>query len=311
MISKLHPLPRRAFLQQSAALLAASALTPKLFSQEALQPLEVASAGAARALLDGPLKTAAARTLHFDLHSHSGGADAVAHSLVDGSLHADLFIPITASPMRIAMDAGKIATAYPIARTELVLLYSPKSRFLAQFEAAAKGQANWWQILQQPGLRIARSNPGSDPSGRAILFAMMLAAEKYNQPGLVDKVLGAPLNPAQVIPNGAAMLQTGEVDAMCVYKTGPANTGQPYLSLAPDINLSRSNVRDQHPTLKLVVAEKTFYPEPLIFYAGILKDAPNPIAAQTLLAFLQSDQGRAILAANHFEAPADATPITA
>ena len=312
MISK--PLPRRRFLQQSAALLAACALTPKLFSQQtapSLTPLEVASAGSIRALLDGPLKAAAARTLHLDLRSHSGGADAVAQSLVDGSLHADLFIPITASPMRIAMDAGKIATAYSIARTELVLLYSPKSRFLAQFEAAAQGKADWWKILQQPDIRIAHSNPRGDPSGRAIFFTMMLAAQKYNQPDLVEKVLGAPLNPAQVIPNGAALLQTGEVDAMCVYKTGPANTGQPYISLSTDINLSRTNVRDEHPDLKLTVADKTFYPEPLIFYAGILKDAPNPIAAQTLLAFLQSDQGRAILQANHFEAPANATPITA
>ncbi|QMV19053.1 extracellular solute-binding protein [Granulicella sp. 5B5] len=314
MSSTSHPLARRTFLRSGGAILATAALTgtPSLFAQD-LAWLDVASAGSARNMLEGPLKTAAAQTLHLNLRTHAQGADTVARSLVDGTLLADLFIPITASPMGIVMRSGKIQTAWPIAATELVLLYSPKSRFLAQFQAAAQGHANWWEILQQSGIRIARSNPANDPSGRAIFFMMMLAARKYGQPDLVEKVLGSPLNPAQVLSGGntQARLQSGEIDAMCVYKTGPANTGQPYISLPAEINLSRLHVRDEHPDLRLVVEDKTFYPEPLIFYAGILNNAPNPKGAAAFLAWLQQEQAQALFLSNHFAAPGTSTPIRA
>ena len=120
----------------SAAALAVSR-HPGLLGQE-LPVLQVASAGSFHAMLDGPLKPAVAHDLQLDLHSHSGGADAVARSIVDGSLAADVFIPITAGPMRTVMQAKRAQIAYPIARTEMVILYSAKSRFAARFAAAAR-----------------------------------------------------------------------------------------------------------------------------------------------------------------------------
>jgi molybdate/tungstate transport system substrate-binding protein len=179
----------------------ASAVPTHLLAQ-VLSPLHVASAGAIRGMLDGPLKNAIAQCLKLDLQSHAQGADVVAQSIVAGELQADVFLPITASPMRTVMQAGRCAVAQPIARTELVLVYSPKSQFLAQFEAAAAGKANWREVLREPRLRIARSNPAGDPSGRAMLFAMILAAKKYHQPDFVKKVLGETLNPEQILTAG-------------------------------------------------------------------------------------------------------------
>jgi molybdate/tungstate transport system substrate-binding protein len=308
----IRDLTRRELLRRTSSLAAAAAIPRHLFAQS-LPALDVASAGSFRAMLDGPLKTAAAQTLQLDLRSHSQGADTVAHSLIDGTLHADLFIPITASPLQTVIQAGKAETATPIARTELVLLYSPKSRFAAQFELAAQGKADWWKILQQPGLRIARSNPAADPSGRAIIFALMLAAKKYNQPNLVANVLGPIVNPAQILTTGnnQALLQSGELDAMCVYKTGPSETGQPYITLPSDINLSRQNVRSEHPGLSFTIDGKTFYPEPLVFYAAILTNAANPKGAAAFLAWLTSEEAQHILQSHHFEAPGNAAPLHA
>jgi molybdate/tungstate transport system substrate-binding protein len=69
-------------------------------------------------MLEGLLKTAAAQSLHLNLRTHAQGADAVAQSLVHGTLQADVFIPITTTPMLTIMRAGKAEVAYPIARTE-------------------------------------------------------------------------------------------------------------------------------------------------------------------------------------------------
>jgi molybdate/tungstate transport system substrate-binding protein len=224
-----------------------------------------------------------------------------------------VFLPITAIPMRTVMQAGRCAVAQPIARTELVLAYSPKSRFLAQFEAVAAGKANWWEVLQEPGLRIARSNPAGDPSGRAILFAMILAAKKYHQPNLVKTVLGETLNPEQILTagNNQARLLSGEIDAMGVYKIGPAGNMQPYLSLSSDINLSRQKVAAENPEVSLSINGKTFYPEPLIFYAGTLKDAVNPAGAAAFLDWLNGEEAQGLFRSGHFDPVGEATALHA
>jgi len=307
---------RRSFIFKGSLVSAGLIILPALrLAAQQLSTLDVASAGSMRAMLEGPLKTSAAQALALDIHTHAQGADAVAASLLDGSLSADVFIPITAHPMFTILRAGEASIAQPIARTELVLLYSPRSRFLRRFELAAQGKANWWEVLQQPGLRIARSNPALDPGGRAVIFVMMLAAKKYNQPDLVAKVLGPTINPDQIPDqistggNTQARLQRGEIDVMAVYKTGPAATGQPFIALPPDINLSSSTLREDHPNLSLTVGSNVFYPEPLIFYAATLKNAAHPASAAAFLAWLQGKEAQALFQQAHFDLVDDPTPL--
>ncbi len=304
-------LDRRDILRLGA-LTAAAGLMPRLPAQKPAD-LDVASAGSMKQMLDGPLKTATAETLKLNLRSHSQGADAVARALVDGSLQADVFIPITAGPMRTVMQADKASVASPIASTEMVISYSPKSRFASQFEAVAKGQANWWEVLQQPGLRFVRSNPGGDPGGRNIIFVMMLAAKKYNQPDLVEKVLGAALNPEQILTTGnnQARLQSGELDASGSYRSGAASSGLPYLVLPDDINLSGLNVHREHPESSLTVEEKTFYPEPPVFYAAVLKGATNAKGAEAFVKWLKSEPAQDLFREHDFAPPGDAVELHA
>ena len=180
-------LNRRKLIMRGGALLSGSLVAAVPRSLLALPPfdLDVASAGSIRPMIEGPLQGAAAADLGLRLRSHAQGADAVAQSLVNGSLRADVFLSITSSPMRTVMRAGMAQRAQAIARTELVLVYSSKSRFASRFAATAAGNAQWWEVLQEPGIRLARSNPAADPSGRCIIFTLMLAARKYNQPDLV------------------------------------------------------------------------------------------------------------------------------
>lgn len=72
---------RRHFLMSSSSLLAAvltAGFPMRLFAEE-LAWLDVASAGSVRPMLEGPLKTAAAQTLHLNLRTHAQGADADDH----------------------------------------------------------------------------------------------------------------------------------------------------------------------------------------------------------------------------------------
>ncbi|MDE1178570.1 MAG: extracellular solute-binding protein [Edaphobacter sp.] len=301
-----HALDRRRLLRQATLLAIGATLdaSPAALLAQELHALEVACAGSMRAMTEGPLKLAAAKTLSLDLRAHAQGADAVAQSIVDGSLRADVFLPITATPMMTVLRAGKAETAVPIARTEMVLVYSPKSRFAAQFEAAARGQANWWEILQQPGVRIGRSDPRADPGGRNIIFMMMLAAKKYRQPDLVQKVLGDPLNPQQV-GNGQARLQTGELDAGASYRISAISSHLPFITLPADVNLSSLNLHAEHPDLHLTFGERTFYPDPLAFYAAALGDAIDRKSADAFVQWLRGSEAQSLFRENGFQ-PADA-----
>ena len=308
-------LSRRKLLIRGSSLIAgaiAAGIPTRLLAEELVR-LDVASAGSIRSIMEGPIKTSIAQTLKLDLHSHAQGADAVAQSIVSGSLRADVFIPITPGPMFTVMRAGIAEVAQPIARTEMVIVYSPKSRFAPQFQAAANGKANWWEILQEPGLRFARSHPAGDPGGRNIIFVMMLAAKKYKQPNLVEKVLGPTLNPEQILPGGnnQARLQSGELDATASYKVGPGPANLPYIVLPGDINLSGQNVHAEHSDVSLTLDGKTYFPEPLVYYAAVLKDAANAKGAAAFLEWLQGDEAQVLFRRDQYDPPGNATALRA
>jgi molybdate/tungstate transport system substrate-binding protein len=315
MISDRRGLSRRELLVGGTSFMAAAlaaAVPTRLFAEE-LAVLDVASAGSIRPMLEGLFKTSAAQSLKLDLHVHAMGADAVARSIVEGSLRTDIFIPITPGPMLTVMRSAKAEIAQPIARTEMVLVYSPKSRFAPQFEAAAAGKANWWEILQQPGLHFAHGNPAGDPGGRNAIFTMMLAAKKYNQPDLVRKVFGPTFNPPSALPGGnnQEQLQNGELDAATSYKIGPDWVHLPYIVLPNDINLSGQNVHAEHPDVSLSIGGKTYFPEPLVFYAAVLKDAANRDRAVAFTRWLQGHEAQSILRRYKYDSPADAPVLHA
>jgi molybdate/tungstate transport system substrate-binding protein len=302
-VSRRHVVARGGLLIGGAAVLGSSA---RLLA-ESLKVLDVASAGSIGPMLNGPLEEAVSQKLQLNLHLHAQGADAVAKSLVDGTLMADVFIPITEGPMRTVMRAGKAMSARPIARTEMVIVYSPKSRFASRFQAAAAGKENWWEILQEPKLRLARSNPAGDPGGRNVIFTMMLAAKKYQRVDLVQKVLGPTFNPDQILTgSNQERLHSGVIDASASYKVGPGFENLPYLVLPKDINLSGQNVHAEHPEISLTLGDKTFYPEPLVFYAATLKDAANSSGATAFVNWLMGSEAQSLLRQHQYDEANDA-----
>ncbi|MFI5104508.1 MAG: extracellular solute-binding protein, partial [Terriglobales bacterium] len=90
---------------------------------------------------------------------------------------------------------------------------------------------------------------------------------------------------------------------------GPFNL--PYLALPPEINLSGQNVHADHPDVTLSVGGKTYNPEPLIYYAAVLKDAPNAKGAATFVDWLKSDEAQAIFRRYNYGPPGEASALHA
>src|ERR1051326_8864676 len=278
-----------------------------------LSPLDVAYAGSMGSLMEGSLKSAAAQTLKLELHGRAQGSSALAQLIVGGSIRPDVFISITPGPMLTVLRAGEAAIAQPVAHTEMVIAYSPKSRFAVKLQAAADGKARWWEALQSPGLRFGRTDPITDPQGRNIIFTMMLAEKIYKQPKLVEQILGAVINQQQIFtePTVQARLQSGELDAASAYKTQPVPFHLPYIALPKEINLGGERVHADHPEISLSVNGKTYQPEPLIFYAAALNDALNAKAAATFVNWLRGAEAQAIFSRFNYDPPGDASPLRA
>jgi len=273
--------------------------------------LDVDYAGSMGSMMEGPIKAAAAATLHLEMHGRAQGSSALAQLIVGGSIRPDVFIPVAAGPALTVLRAGKADSAQPIAHTEMVIAYSPKSRFAPKFEAASKGKGDWWKVLQESGLRFGRTDPVTDPQGRNIIFTMMLAAKMYRQADLVEKVLGPAINEKQIFQEQTvqARLQSGELDAASAYRIQPGPFNLPYITLRKEINLSGHNVQAEHPDILLNVGGKTYNPEPLIYYSAVLKDARNPAGAAAFTAWLRGNEGQAIFRRYNYDAPGDAPAL--
>jgi len=305
-------LTRRRFLLSSGwlAVAVASGL-PSIISAADLATLDVAYAGSMGSMMEGPVKAAVARSLKLDFRGRAQGSNALAQLIIGRAIRPDVFISVTPGPALAVLGAGKAALAQPIACTEMVIAYSPKSRFAPRLEAASQGKEDLWNILLEPGLRFGRTDPVTDPQGRNIIFTVMLAAKLLKKPDLVEKFLGPAINEKQIFtePTVMARLQSGELDAASAYKVQPGPFHLPYVALPAEINLSGQNVQADHPDIALSIGGKTFYPEPLIYYASVLMDAPNPKGAAAFAEWLQGAEAQAIFRRFQYDPPGDAAVL--
>ena len=284
-------------------------------SARTLTALQVAYAGSMGSMMDGAVRPAIAQALGADLQGRAQGSTGLATMIVAGSIRPDVFISVTPGPMRTVISAGKAVRAIPIARTEMVIAYSPKSRFAAEF--AKSGQSNdasaksWWQILEAPGVRFGRTDPTTDPQGINIIFTMQLAADYYHQADLADKILGPQINPRQIFmePQLMARLQAGQLDASSAYKTQPGSFGLPFVALPKGINLGDAAMEPAYKKATVTLNGKTLHPSPLVFFAAVMKDAPQPELAGRFVAWLQGSAAREIFARYHYDYAGDAQPL--
>ena len=210
--------------------------------------------------------------LHFK--GYAAGSNKIANEIKGGLRRGDVFI--SASPKVNASlmgDAnGNHVTWYvKFAESPLLIGYSPKSRFADDFRTKP-----WNQVLLEPGLRIGRTDPKLDPKGAFTIELMTKAAAQYHEPDFVEKTLGDPENPGQVLPEETLVgrLQSGQLDAGFFYST----------------ETSDLKIASIHPAPELKIAAN--------YTLTILRDAPNSAGAARFVNFLLSAQGRKLLAAH-------------
>jgi len=180
------------------------------------------------------------------------------------------------------------------ATNQLVLCYTDKSRFADEVNAD-----NWYKILGREGVIWGHSDPNLDPCGYRSLMVLQLAEKYYNAPGLYDRLI-ANRPKKNVRPKSVelvSLLKTGNMDYAWEYLSVAVQHDLKYVELPDDINLGNYKHDDYYKQAKVKVTGKkpgswiTRTGKSCTYGITMVKNAPNPEAAEAFLGYLLDPKG--------------------
>jgi molybdate/tungstate transport system substrate-binding protein len=262
-----HPLAAAALLAGALCVLS----SPRAF---AAGTVNVAYAGSLVNLMERGVGPAFDKASGDQFQGYAGGSNKLANEIKGKLRRTDVFIsanPKVDTSLMGDANGNWLNWYIAFAQSPLVIGYNSASKFAAHFKTKP-----WLQVLLEPGIRIGRTDPKLDPKGALTLTLMQTAETFYKSPGLAQKALGAPENPAQVLPEETLIgrLQSGQIDAGFFYSTEAADAKIPALPLPA------------------AIAPKAVYT------ITILRDAPNSAGAERFVAFLLGSDGQKLLKAH-------------
>jgi molybdate/tungstate transport system substrate-binding protein len=266
--------------------------------------LKVLHAGSLSSLVRQGLGPAFSKTHGIVVESEPGHSVALATAIKEGRLRGDLYLSADAEVNQLLLgsaNGASIGWFVVFAYNTAVLVYSPRSRFLADFEQARSGAIPWYEVLLQPGVQIRRNDPHLDPMGYYTLLVCMLAERHHGIPNLKERLLGSDTNPQQVNRFTLAQLESGEIDAMFLYLSAAKGLALPYLLLPDEINLGNPALATTYAQVHFTTnTGQTFSGKPISFSAAVLNNATHPHAALQFVEYLLSPAGQQLVQAAHF-----------
>jgi molybdate/tungstate transport system substrate-binding protein len=261
----------RALLSPGIGLLAVTLWFSTVQTSFAAGTVNVLYAGSLVNLMEHGVGPAFEKATGDRFQGYGGGSNGLANQIKGKLRQGDVFIsanPKVNDALMGASNGDWVSWYVTFAQSPLVIGYNPSSRFAAEFKTKP-----WYQVLLEPGIRIGRTDPKLDPKGALTLQLMEKAETFYKSPDLSQHVLGAPENPAQVLPEETLVgrLQSGQLDVGFFYSTETADAKIAAIDLPAEI------------------APKAVYT------VTVLHNAPNVNGADQFVSFLLGDQGRAVL----------------
>ncbi len=187
------------------------------------------------------------------------------------------------------------------AGNEMAIVYTEKAKHAGEITGG-----NWPEILMREDVSFGRSDPNADPCGYRTILTLKLAEKHYGLPGLTDRLLQKDtrfLRPKET--DLLALLETGTVDYIFVYRSVAEQHGLKWLPLPDEINLKKAEFADLYRSVSVEISgdkpgtKMMQAGEPMVYGVTIPRNAPNPKAAMAFVTFLlEKDRGLAILQKN-------------
>jgi molybdate/tungstate transport system substrate-binding protein len=252
-------------------LLGAALLAISIPSFASAETVVVLYAGSLVNLMEHGVGPAFDKATRDKFQGFAGGSNGLANQIKGRLRRGDVFIsanPRVNDDLTGTANGDWVSWYINFAQSPLVIGYSPSSRFVSELKTKS-----WYEVLQEPGIKLGRTDPKLDPKGALTVQLLDHAEQIYKLPGLAQKVLGATDNPEQVRPeeNLVGRLQSGLIDVGFFYSTETADLKIPAIVLPAEVALSAR------------------------YTVTVLRDAAHPLAAIKFVDFLLGAQGRAVM----------------
>ncbi len=176
-------------------------------------PVDVLSAGSLQDLLQQQIGPAFQKATGYTLNDTSMGSDAIANGIKGGTLQGDVFIsasPAVNAALEGSANGNWVSWYAMFGSSPLVLGYNPSSRF-----AEALRTKPWYDVIDQPGFLIGRTDPATDPKGVLAVTALDQAAKVHH----IEALKAIASSTSNVYPETSLVgqLQAGQLDAGFFY----------------------------------------------------------------------------------------------
>jgi len=260
--------------------------------------VSVLYAGSLVKLMEKKVGPAFTQATGYPYEGEGKGSTALANEIKGKLRFPDIFIsadPAVNTTLMGAENGNYVSWYAPFIRTSMVIGYSPTSKFAADFQAAASGSKTWYQVLQESGIRIGRTDPLLDPKGVRTIQLMELAEMYYHQSGLASKILGTAENTSQVFPEEelVARLTSGQLDAGFFYLNEVTDARLPFVTLPTQINLSDPTLNATYATATYTnpKTQKVSKGSAIVYTITIPSTSKNRAGAIAFVHFILSAQG--------------------
>jgi molybdate/tungstate transport system substrate-binding protein len=195
----------------------------------------------------------------------AGPSDGLSAEIASGEIAPNVFESVGGSSIEKLQP--KFTKWYvQFATTSIVVAYNPESKYASQFAAISSGKkpiSDLFSLFQKPGFKLGRTDPNTDPQGRAFIYMLELAQAKYHLPkDAVTKILGGPLastSSSEIFDEASleSTLQAGQLDAASAYLSQAKQLHLHYITLPADINLGSAAEAANYAKASITITDKT------------------------------------------------------
>ncbi len=213
----------------------------------------------------------------------AGGSLFLARIIEDERTEWDLFFSADEDILE-KMKSRYCDTVIPFASNEIVIAYTPKSRFAQDINAL-----NWPEILSRGGVRIGRANPELDPCGyRTLILFEILKTSKDTV--LAKKIINNS-GTSFVRPKSAEisnLLEMGEIDYAFLYLSDAKIRNLPYINLNDSLNFSNFDLVEFYKKFNISLQSETIEGKPIVYAFCINKQSINKESVKAFLRFWET-----------------------
>ncbi|ETL44345.1 hypothetical protein L916_05348, partial [Phytophthora nicotianae] len=268
-------------------------------------------AGSLVGLMDDKLAPAFTAATGISTSLVAKGSVKLANLIINGS-QSDVFISADASVNSELLmgDANDNLISWYITfgETSVGIGYYPQSPYADVFAAVQNGSLLWYEaLLQNPDMKLGRTDPDADPKGYRTVMMFELAEEYYNTSGLISSILGNATNRDQIFSeeNLETYLSSGDLDVGFFYAVEAGSLSNiDFITLPEEINMGNPALDDVYATVSYTNSETgtVYNGSASIYTVTILNNATHMSEAEEFVAYLLSSDGQAILTEQGMEA---------